>query len=192
MAHVSNTTVILVLILVGLVLFVVARCTIGCGKKSSENFTRTPLSGDTTARFVRTPVDFAMRMPPQGAWQKNPHWMAYPGDEEQPLDFGPIDFYKDERNLADGRLYEEFGNNYVGGTQEPHIVNDTKTRLLLTEVGDLTTRRVLDNIPAAGWPRDSSRAPAQTDGTGVMDISNPLDDPKYGGHNYFWRDQVGN
>ena len=196
MPEVSGTAVILVLVLVGLILFVVAGCNVKCGK-TSEGFTRTPLTVDNSARFVRTPVDFAMEIsdncgcPSSGGWQKNPHWMAYPGDEAQPLEDGPIDFYKDERKLAEGRLFEEFGDNYVGGTGEPYIVNDSKTRSLLVEVGDLTTRRVLDNIPAAGWPRRSDLAPAQTDGTAACDTTNPRDYPLYGGHDYFWRDQIG-
>jgi hypothetical protein len=194
MPNVSNASVVLIVVLVALGLFLLGGCRIGCGK-NSENYTRTPLSGDTTAHFVRTPVDYAPRYSDAifgpAAWQKNPHWKANPRDERQPLGFGPIDFYADERKLADGTLYQEFDNNYVGGTGEPFIPNDQKTRSLLVEVGDIGPRRVLDNVPARGWPHDPHLLPAQTDGTAVCDTSNPDHDPLYGGKAYFFRDQVG-
>jgi hypothetical protein len=161
--------------------------------KKSEGYTRTPLSTDTSAYFVRTPVDYGNQIPPMSkgklAWQTNPHWMAFPGDEEQPLEYGPIDFYKDERKLANGSLFEEFGNNYVGGTGTPYVPNDEKTRSLLVEMGEMNPRRLLDSVAAAGWPRSNLPA-AQTDLTFTTD-SDPNQYPLYGGQNYFFRDQIG-
>jgi hypothetical protein len=138
-------TCILGFVLVVAVIFVFSGCKLWCGQKK-DHFTRTCLSDSTNARFVRSPVDYAMDVDEKG-WQRYPHYMADPKDRRQPLSYGPIDFYTDERKLDSGQMWQQYSNTWGGcGNDVPYIVNDTKTRSLLRQVGDETLHRQLNNM----------------------------------------------
>lgn len=179
---------LVILLVLFLVLFVCS------GKSQKDNYTRTCLRDTISSRFSRGPVDYAMKDIVWGddgyGWQHNPHWEANPGDETQPLDFGPIDFYPDERKIWNGSIYSQYGNNSSGcGSGHPYLVNDNKTRTLLREVGDEGLRMRLDNMTGPEH------------GFGVLPPHTELDDARpdpfvqseklYGGPNYFFRDSFG-
>lgn len=60
-----------------------------------------------------TPVDYAMK--PNG-WQTNPHYIADPSSHLQPLNYGPVDLYHDQRrlNAYDGLLFEQYRSDWTG------------------------------------------------------------------------------
>lgn len=193
--EVSNSTVLLiVLVAVAFVLFFYR-----CGHGQRDGFTRSGLTACNRCQFVRTPVDFAMKQRfndplGDGGWQSNPHYMADPGDKDQPLGFGPVDLWADQRKLQDGTLFDQYGPNYVGGDgdDQGYIVNDTKTRSLLSETGDLTTRRMIDHIPANGQPLVD--AMLQTEMAEMMESkTDPRGQyyPLYGGNKYLVRRELG-
>jgi len=190
---IPNTTVILILAVV-VILFLVIR---GCGdKKKRDGFSRTPLTNCTNCKFVRTPVDFAFKdidSPIPNGWRSNPHYIAEPTDKAQPLGFGPIDFWADSRKLDNGTLWEQYGNNYVGGDKQTYIVNDTKTRSMLSEVGDLTMRRILDSQPANS-PLYDGPIPNPMRLQKIIEASEDPEgaasNPMYGGNRYLKR-QIG-
>jgi hypothetical protein len=135
----SNQLVIIIGIVIILILIIYL-----CSSKShKDGYTRTPLG--LNCQFRRTPVDFAMNG--EDGWQTNPHWMADPSDKYQPLDFGPVDLFKEERKLENGsNIFEQYTNDWEGpGNGKVYLMNDNKTRSLLTEVGDMGIRRVLDD-----------------------------------------------
>lgn len=183
--EVNTSLGIAVLLVLGIALFLIFRC------KKHEKYTRTTLTGLPDSRFIRTPVDFAPKA--DGSLMDDPHYRADPGTKNQPVEYGKVDFFPDQRRLAEGTLFEEFGNNYLAGTGEPYIPNDTKTRFLLKELGDVSVARKLDNAPLPG--QDPSLAPVITEETisEVLQQQNPFAAtiPTVGGPNYFFRDQPG-
>lgn len=190
--NISNKSAFIIICLVLVGLFIIGGCKFGCTQK--DGYTRTCLTDTGNCQFVRTPVDYAMKNPPEGAWQSNPHFIANPQDETQPLEFGNIDFYSDERKLGgSGRipLWQQYDNNFGGcGNDKEFIVNDEKTRDLLREVGDEGARRILDNMHT---PRHGPRTgvPAFTELSLCKEDPYPLNDRIYGSYSYFWRDQLG-
>lgn len=187
MLEITTTTAILIVVLVVLVLLIITGCKLKCKKLDRDNYTRTCLTDSTNCRFVRTPVDYAMKDP--AGWQSNPHWVANPRDELQPLEYGPIDFYPDERKLWDQKqLWTQYGNNYVAGTKKPFIVNDNKTRTLLREVGDEGVRRILDNMTG---PQYGPGGPPETELTLSPGARYPENEPYYGGPSFFIHNDIG-
>lgn len=128
-----------------------------------DNFTRTCITGDTSAAFVRSPVDYAyedITSIPMKVGMKFPHYLGKPTDDLQPLeDSRGINLTEDMTRLADGVLFKQYENDWPGcGNGMPYIVNDSVTRDQLTRVGDMDTRRRLDaeitpyHVKAAVYP----------------------------------------
>jgi len=190
MAQISKKAAVLIVVLVVILLFILGGCKMGC--KSKDSYTRTCLRDTQNCQFVRTPVDYAMKMPPDTAWQRNPHWMGHPKDETQPLDFGPVDLFAEERKLHHpDEIFQQYGHNYPGcGNGREFIVNDEKTRDLLREVGDEGARMILDNMggPAFG-PRTG--IPSETELSLIRPDPYKADQKLYGSYPYFFRDQLG-
>ncbi len=140
----QNTILILVvaLVLVGLVYY-------KCMKSPSrEGYIRSSLANDCFG-LQRSPVDYAFKF--DHGWQRNPHWQASPGNKFQPLDYGPIDLFADERRLVKnhGTVFQQYRSDWKGcGQDVPYLVNDEKTRFDLTNIGDQGARDQLDNIPS--------------------------------------------
>lgn len=184
----SRWTFLILLLICFLVFFVCM------GKGHKDHYTRTSLTGSTNGRFVRTPVDYAMKdvlhpFSSHPAWQDNPHWQANPGDETQPLEFGPVDFYPDERKIWNDTVYQQYDNNFPGCSGgDPFLTNDNKTRTLLREVGDEGLRRLLDNMvgPEHG---PMTLVPPHTELTDSR--PDPYGEKMYGGDNYFIHDTFG-
>lgn len=177
--QISGTTVILIVIAVVLVVFLLAGCKLSC-KSSKEGYKRSGLAGDCFG-LQRTPVDYAMKYP--HGWQRNPHYQTDPANEHQPLEFGPIDFYRDERALAAGKLYEQYNNNWGGcGKQLMYLSNDSKNRFDLTRVGDQGARVQLDDMYNT---RFGKRGPSHTERS--YDEPNPFFKPIYGGPKWLVR-----
>lgn len=138
----KNTKYILVVVFA--ILLLVVLLWLFNRKNNQEGFSRTPLGNN--ALFRRSPVDFAMAG--EYGWTENPHWIAEPSVKYQPLDFGPIDLYAEERKLNENnpyRIWSQYENNWIDGNKEVYLINDEKTRSLLKEAGDLDTARYLEN-----------------------------------------------
>lgn len=180
----SNTVVILLVILVAAFLFVAAGCSLKCSNPQKEGYIRSCLSNDCT--FQRTPVDFAKKHP--DGWQRNPHYKANPSVKWQPLDYGPVDFTPDARRLNEknGVLFQQYRNDWKGcGQDQVYLLNDEKTRFDLTNVGDQGVRVYLDNLQ---HPRHGLGEPAKTE----LDLVRP--DPGeriYGGDDYLPQNEIG-
>nr|QBK86944.1 MAG: uncharacterized protein LCMAC103_02840 [Marseillevirus LCMAC103] len=150
---VSNTQVLLVVLLVAILLFVLMGCKIRCAKAPAENFQRNVLAQNQGGRMVHGPVDYAIGED----FRKNPHYLARPSNKFQPLENGPIDFEYDRRKLENGELwedgknelpqvFEEFGQWYTGPPNaELHLPNTVPTRNHLARIGDLTAASVLQD-----------------------------------------------
>jgi hypothetical protein len=183
--EVNTSLAVAALLVLGIALFFIFNC------KKHEKYTRTTLTGLPNSRFIRTPVDSAAKA--TGSIMDDPHYRADPGTKNQPVELGHVDFFPDQRRLAEGTLYQEFGNTYLAGTGEPFIPNDTKTRVLLKELGDMSVARKLENTPLPG--QDPSLAPVITEETIAEQLyrSNPFAStiPNIGGQDYFFRDQPG-
>ncbi len=190
--EISGTVVILLVVLVLAVLFVVGKCSFSCSTKSGyqrpliEGYKRSCLANDCFG-LQRTPVDYAFKYP--HGWQRNPHWQAFPGDEHQPLDYGPIDFHLDARrlNANHGVLFQQYRQDWGGcGKNQVYLVNDSKNRFDLTNVGDQGAREVLDDMYN---PRFGPRGISHTEQT--YNEPNPYFDKIYGGHNWLVHDLLG-
>lgn len=128
-----------------------------------DHFTRTCITGDTSATFVRSPVDYAyedITEIPTKIGMKFPHYLGKPTDDLQPLEGSHgINLEEDMTRLADGVLFKQYENDWAGcGNGMPYIVNDNVTRDQLTRVGDMDTRRKMDaeitpyHVKAAVYP----------------------------------------
>lgn len=187
---------LLVIILVVLIVFVAGGFNLNCGGEEAytkgeketliEGYKRSCLAGDCYG-MQRTPVDYAMKYP--HGWQRNPHYKAKPSDEHQPLDFGPIDFYQDTRrlNANNGVLFQQYRNDWKGcGKPDVYMVNDSKNRFDLTNVGDVGARQQLDDLYN---PRFGPRGITHTERS--YDEPNPYYDKLYGGAGYLIHDLLG-
>lgn len=188
----SGMAIVLCVILVVIVLFLVGGCSLSCksgfetGKGIREGYKRSCLAGDCYG-LQRTPVDYAMKYP--NGWQRNPHWKTYPGDEHQPLEYGPIDFHQDLRRLDNnnGILFQQYGNNWKGcGRQLMSLTNDEKNRFDLTNVGDQGAREVMDDMYN---PRFGPRGPNFTDQS--LNDPNPYYQKIYGGPSWLVNSKLG-
>lgn len=159
MPKVSNTVALLIIALVVLGLFLFGGCKLGC-RDRKDNFTRTCLTADTNCQFVRSPVDYIYKttteIPPK-VGRDYPHLMADRTDELQPLDQSPgIELVKDENKLWNqDSLWKQYEHDWSGcGNCKPYIVNDEKTRFMLSEVGNQWAHRILNaqHLPAHGPP----------------------------------------
>ena len=179
--QISGTAVFLIVLLIIVVLFMVGKCSLSCSTK--EGYTRAVL-GNQCQGLQRTPVDYAFKNP--HGWQRNPHYRAYPGDEHQPLDYGPIDFHQDARRLDenDGVLFQQYRSDFLGvGIQDGTIGNDSKNRFDLTNVGDYGARQQMDDMQSV---RFGPGRPAVTEA--VYNEPNPYFDKLIGGRAYLTRD----
>ena len=188
----SNMAIVLCVVLVVVVLFLVGGCSLSCksgfgtGKGIKEGYKRSCLAGDCYG-LQRTPVDYAQKYP--DGWQRNPHWKTYPGDEHQPLSFGPIDFWQDMRRLNnnDGVLFQQYGNNWKGcGRQLVSLTNDSKNRFDLENIGDHGARVILDDMYN---PRFGPRGPNFTEQS-LAEV-NPYYQKIYGGSDWLYNDKLG-
>ena len=103
-------------------------------------------------------------------------------NEHQPLDYGPIDFWPEERKLNknNGVLFQQYGRNWKGcGRPDPYLVNDSKNRFDLTNIGDQGARNQLDDLYS---PRFGKPGLENTEGN--YDEPNPFFGKIYGGRNY--------
>lgn len=190
----NNTLIIIVLVVAAVVLFYCMKCKITCDRDGyttgtvREGYVRSCLGNDCYG-LQRTPVDYAMKYP--NGWQRNPHYRANPGDEHQPLEFGPIDFYSDTRRLDknNGVLFQQYRDDWKGcGRNIVELTNDSKNRFDLTNIGDQGTRNQLDNIPV----------PSRNLGVGfqyneqTFSTPNPYYQPQYGGYNWLHENKIGN
>ena len=139
-----------------------------------------------TCRMARTPVDFVFKTP--DGWQRNPHWQANPADKYQPLEGGPINFYPDldRLNKSDGVLFQQYGNQWKGcGKDEVYLINDSKTRMDLENVGYDWPRQILDDLPH----------PRLVPGCGSTEMDHVVVDPWgdkiYGGAGYLIHEDIG-
>lgn len=151
--------------------------------RNSDGYRRCPL-GNNCFGLTRTPVDFVFKNP--GFHKRNPHWIADPSSEYQPLDHGPIDLQNDLRRLNenDGHIgrdrFCDVWNSYK------LLSNDEKNRHDLLSVGDYGERKQLESLPHPryGVSNDCSITEAN--------LTCPSDFPKlYGGAGYLLRDRIG-
>ena len=159
--------------------------------RKKDHFTRTCLRDSSNARFVRTPVDFAMKIG-KGGWQENPHWIGNPKDRTQPLDFGPVDLFADERKLSNqDELFKQYDNNWEGcGNGKVFASNDQKTRSLLKEVGNIGASRILDNIQTV-FHGPKTGVPSETELSYCVEDPYPQSEKLYGGEPFYFQDTVG-
>ena len=160
--RISNTQVLLVALVVGLLLFVLMGCKITC-KPRAETFRRLELGQGQGGRMKLDPVDFAIG----GDFRHNPHYKARPGNKYQPLENGPIDFEYDRRKLESGEpggahlpeLFEEFDQWYTGPPgAELHLANTVAVRNHLVRIGDVMAADGLqDEVRPAGATSDQRR-----------------------------------
>jgi len=197
--EISGTIILLLVILVVVVLFLVGGCNLSCSQKSGyakgsqnsedptiEGYKRSCLAGDCFG-LQRTPVDYAMKYP--HGWQRNPHYKANPADDHQPLDFGPIDLWADERRLNknNGVLFQQYGQYWKGcGKPNVYLTNDSKNRFDLTNIGDQGARVQLDDLYS---PRFGKPGLQNTERN--YDEPNPYYDKLYGGRGYLVNDKLG-
>lgn len=182
MANNSNGTLIVVIVAVVALLFILGGCTLSCSK-GREGYTRAGL-GNQCAGMQRTPVDYAFKSP--NGWQRNPHWQVDPSNEHQPLDYGPVDFWKDSRRLAAGELFQQYSNNWQGcGKQLTTIANDETNRFDLTQGGNVHARRVLDN---SYNPRFGPEGPSFNELT--LSEPSPYFKKIYGGPEFLFRTRL--
>lgn len=144
-------------------------------KRRYDHFTRTCITGDNTATFVRSPVDYAYEelteIPPK-VGMKFPHFLGKPTDNLQPLETSHgVDLAPDERRLDDGSLFKQYENNWKGcGNGTPYIVNDSMTRAQITRVGAMDIRRLMDaevtplHVKAEVYPVLPEQAAVHPDG----------------------------
>jgi len=191
--EISNTVALLILALALLGLYILGGCKMGC-LKSKDSFTRTCLSADDNCKFVRSPVDYAFEditEIPAHIGMEFPHMMGKPSDPRQPLDANRIDLIKDEKLLNAGSdIWKQYGNDFMGcGNGKEYIVNDDKTRWMLTDVGDIAAVRMLESmaVPKSRWGPISKRHPALTDQDMIM--PDPFD-ALYGGSEFLHRSQA--
>jgi len=173
------------------VLFFAGGCKIMCNKqgfstgtqKNIEGFQRQCLGG-TCAGMQRSPVDYAMKDP--AGWQRNPHYRSYPVVNYQPLEFGPVDFFRYSRELETGELFDQYRQTWLGiGKQATSMANDEKNRFDLTWMGDVGARNQLDDMynPAFG-PRGFEFTERN------FDQPNPYFDKIYGGSAFLTTDRL--
>lgn len=185
----SSGTLILIVVAVVALLFILGGCSLSCSK-NKEGFTVAGLGGQCYG-FQRTPVDYAMKYP--HGWQRNPHFKIEPSNEHQPLEYGPIDFWKDSRVLADGQLFRQYRNDWASctgsgdGRQLGSVANDAKNRFDLTQNGLEGPRRMLDN---AYNPRFGPKGPSFTS-MNLME-PNPYFGKLYGGSSFLYRQMLNN
>lgn len=154
MAEMQPMTILVVILIVVFLVLIFSKC-------NKSNYTRTCLSDSTNCLGgpLRTPVDY-MSLP-----RANPHFVANPWDRRQPLEQGPVDFWPDLRKLENGTLFDQYGNYGMGcGNGQPFYPNDTKTRSLVVELGDLNIRRMMDNEQG---PEYGPKGPICTDLTRI-------------------------
>lgn len=133
----SNTSILLLALLLVVVLFMVGSCVLDC-RKSSEGYHRSELNDDSILQ--RTEVDY------QSAPREDPHYQANPFSKFQPLGQGPIDLDKDHRKLNHQEvLFQEFGNNFRRGVK-PFYPMDSKSRFDLRNNGDVGIARMLNHV----------------------------------------------
>lgn len=140
---VSGTVVVLLIVLVVVILFLAGGCTLRCNKR--EGYKRTCLAQDT-CDLKRTPVDYVEKN--CNGLRNDPHWMANPGHKYQPFHTaGKMELFEGAKRLAEGKLFSEFGQYYKGcGSGPVYLPNDEKTRFDLTNLGDLSTVRKLQDM----------------------------------------------
>jgi len=141
-----KTNYLLLLLLALVVVFVFFKmCTVKCKMPHREGYIRSTL-GNVCQGLQRTPVDYAMKL--TDGWQRNPHWQVNPSVEYQPLEFGPIDFYKDTRRLNKyGHLFQQYDQNWMGcGKELTYLRDDEKNRSDLVNVGDVGVARQMDDM----------------------------------------------
>ena len=173
-----------------LVIFVVVAVSVAIVLLSSkcngmlEGYKRSCLG--QTCRMARTPVDYAFKTP--NGWQRNPHWQANPADKYQPLTEGPIEFYPDIKNLNanNGVLFKQYGNEWKGcGKDQVYLINDSKTRFDLENLGDHWPREIMDSLPH----------PRLIPGCGSTEMDHvevdPWGDKIYGGAGYLIHEDIG-
>lgn len=192
MNQLSGLSLLLIVILVLAILFLVGGCSLSCGelftkgKGIKEGYKRSCLAGDCYG-LQRTPVDYAFKYPE--GWQRNPHYITYPADEHQPLDYGPIDFHQDQRRLdnQNGVLFQQYGNMWQGcGKQLSSLTNDDKNRFDLRNIGDYGAGVVLDNMYN---PRFGPKGYVNSEE--AHDQPNPYYNKLYGGPDYLIWDKLG-
>ncbi len=110
-------------------------------KPSTEAYQVPTLS--MTGPMKQTPVGYAYQ---GNGVEENPSYQSDPTDRNVPLEVGGVDFYKDTRNLYDGRSFEEFEVNYGGPGKDLHLVNNSQTRGDLVDAGDITWFNILNNM----------------------------------------------
>ena len=176
-------TIVVVLALVAIVLL--AAYYMNRHDKNYEGYRRSCLAGDCYG-LQRTPVDYAQKYP--NGWQRNPHWKSNPADLHQPLDYGPIDFYSDNRRLNEngGVLFQQYRQDWPGcGKDLKTLANDEKNRFDLENIGAHGARVQLDNLYNPRF------------GNGIRnteidwDEPNPFYDKIYGGSGYLLHDKIG-
>ena len=122
--------------------------------KKKEGYKRSCLAND--CQIQRTPVDYSFEFgnienhhikSPDKWWSNNPHYQADPGNKYQPLYYGHIDLDREIRRLNEnkGILFQQYRNDYKGCGGSQFYPNDEKTRFDVTNVGDVSLRRDLDN-----------------------------------------------
>jgi hypothetical protein len=169
--------------LVVVILFIVGGCSLSCSKSgfqkgTREGYSRSCLRGNCGWAMERTPVDYAMKNPM--GWQRNPHWKTRPSTDYQPLDYGPVDFWPDERKLNKyGVLFQQYRQDWKGcGIPDKTMANDSKNRFDLQNVGAHGARVQLDDMANPGF------GPGVQYNERTFDEPNPYFDKLYGGARY--------
>ena len=179
---IQNREILIVcIILIAAILYVWGKCSLSCG--SYEGYKRASLS--QSGPMKRSPVTTAFM---GDGMSENPHYQADPSDELVPLEYGGVDLYAGQRNVAAGNAHVELDEDYAGrGMGSTYLPNDHKTRQDMVDSGDMGWHRLLNNMVSDHQPSESSQVMVADLATaGPADYNQGLYSPSY--HN----DHIGN
>lgn len=133
-----------ILIILGILIvcfFIWNKCSLTCGSK--EGF-KQPVLSQEGDYMKQSPVDYVYK---GNGMDANPHYLADPSDRLVPLEYGGVDFYKDDRKVIDGTIFDSIGPCYMEhGDGEKYLVNNSRTRADMIDSGDMDWYRTLSNV----------------------------------------------
>lgn len=167
--------IVIIALLLTIMFFASKNCAgLSCQK---EGFKITCMGSDWGQAMKRTPVDFVFS---EGGYRSDPHWQADPTTKFQPLDMGPVDFYRSERRLDEDKLFQN-----GCGMITFNLMNDDKNRGDTLRRGGYQINRFMQNAPNPAF------------GAGVLNTELQYQRPEpfqkiYGGDAYLIHDRFGN
>lgn len=158
-----------------------SRCSISCG---SEDYKRMVLTED--GYMKRSPVKTAFK---GDGMTGNPHFDTDPSDELVPLEYGTVDFYKDDRKLMAGRMHEDISECYrYRDFEQTFLPNDERTRADLIHAGDMGIYRAMESMETSRHAKSRAAECVESD----LATSGPADFEKTLYHPFYHNDHIGN